>query len=65
MKANELKIKESLEELRREFSKHKDYRYSQRIESLIFFVDGSCKNRQSIAICLGVDRKTLRKWYKM
>ena len=68
MKLNDvvgLEIKESFEELRRELSKHKDYRYSQLIESLIFFVDGSGKNRQSIAICLGVDRKTLRKWYKM
>lgn len=65
MKKIETKIAESLEELHNELSKYKDYRYRDRIKSLIYLLEDSNQQRIVIAKRLGINRDTLQDWYKL
>lgn len=61
---SKIKVKESLETLRKRYAKSKDPRIKLKIKSLILFVEHPEKRQQDIADHLCIGYSTLKRWYK-
>ena len=57
-------VKESVQDLERSFSDHKDFKIRQRIKSLIYTKEQKFSTQQALAEFLGVDYATLKRWFK-
>lgn len=61
---SKIKVKESVETLRKRYAKSKDPRIKLKIKSLILFVEHPEKRQQDIADHLCIGYSTLKRWYK-